>query len=227
MVEIERGVHLLCQAAVRIVGDPHVLLFEHDIQLGTHDRVGEHQPGDAIGLERHHLLEVLARDPLEEPGIVAGGERIFLTADGSDFLREAIAGVLCRALEHQMLEEMREAGFARRLIGAADLVPDHVGNDRRAMVRHDDDFKTVAEGEIRNLRLRAGARDACSADERDQENERLRHELSLPKLDRKPAIRNGKVRRARSVCRLALATTSGKDAPRPAGASAGRRYFPV
>jgi hypothetical protein len=35
------------------------------------------------------------------------------------------------------------------------------------MVRHDDDFKTVAEGEIRNLRLRAGARDASSADERD------------------------------------------------------------
>ena len=61
MIEIERGVHLLAEPRAGIVGDPHVLLFEHDIELGPHHVVGEHQAGDAVGLERHHLLEMLAR----------------------------------------------------------------------------------------------------------------------------------------------------------------------
>ena len=177
MVEIERGVHLLGQARARIVGDPHVLLFEHDIELGTHDRVGEHQPGHAVGLERHHLLEVLARHALVEAGIVAGGERVLLAADRGDGLREAIAGILRGALEHQMFEEMREPGFARRLVGGADLVPDHVGDDRRAMVGNDDDFKTVAEREMRDLGLGAArARRRLRRRRARQEHQHLRHE---------------------------------------------------
>jgi len=36
------------------------------------------------------------------------------------------------ALEHQMFEKMREPGFARRLVGGADLVPDHLGDHRGA-----------------------------------------------------------------------------------------------
>ena len=86
MVEIERGIHLLGQAAVGVVGDPHVLLFEHDVELGPHHLVGQHQPGDAVGFQRHHFFEVLARHALVEAGIVAGGERILLPADGGDFL---------------------------------------------------------------------------------------------------------------------------------------------
>ena len=89
MIEIKRGVHLLGQAAVRIVGDPHVLLFEHDVEFGAHDLVGEHEAGDAIGLERHHLFEMLARHALKEAGIVAGGEGVLLAADRGDLLREA------------------------------------------------------------------------------------------------------------------------------------------
>ena len=43
--------------------------------------VGEHEAGDAVGFERHHFLEVLARHALKEPGIVVGGEGILLPAD--------------------------------------------------------------------------------------------------------------------------------------------------
>ena len=112
---------------------------------GLHHLVGEHQTGDAIGLERHHLLEMLARHALEEAGIVAGGEGILLAADRGDGLREGCAGIFLGALEHQMFEEMRQPGFARRLVGGADLVPDHVGDDRRAVIGHHDDFKAVRQ----------------------------------------------------------------------------------
>ena len=56
-----------------------------------------------------------------------------------------------------MLKEMREAGFPGGLVGAADFVPDHVGDDRRAMIRNDDDLKTVVQGKMRNLGAGRGA----------------------------------------------------------------------
>ena len=42
------------------------------------------------------------------------------------------------------------------LVGGADLVPDHVGDDRRAVVRHDHHLKTVGEREVGDIRRRRG-----------------------------------------------------------------------
>ena len=70
-----------------------------------------------------------------------------------------------------MFEEMREAGFARRLVGGADFVPDHVGDDRRAMIGDHDDFKPVRQGEIGNVRpggWRARAQAKAAPGEREQ-----------------------------------------------------------
>ena len=38
------------------------------------------------------------------------------------------------ALEHQMFQEMRNARLALRLIRSAGLVPDHMGDDRGAVI---------------------------------------------------------------------------------------------
>ena len=65
-----------------------------------------------------------------------------------DRLREVAGRILVRALEHQVFEEMRDAGFARRLVGGADPVPDHVGDDRRAAVGDDHDLQAVGEREM-------------------------------------------------------------------------------
>ena len=51
------------------------------------------------------------------------------------------------ALEHQMFEEMREPGFAGRLVGGADLVPDHLRDDRRAVIRDHHDLQPVGKRE--------------------------------------------------------------------------------
>ena len=52
------------------------------------------------------------------------------------------------ALEHQMFEKVREPRMAGRFVGGADLVPDHVGHDRRAVIVYHDDFETVLESEV-------------------------------------------------------------------------------
>ena len=51
-------------------------------------------------------------------------------------------------LEHQMLEEMGDARDALGLVGGADLVPDHVGDDRRAVIGDHHDLQAVGELEL-------------------------------------------------------------------------------
>ena len=156
MIEIERGVDLFGQPGARVVGDALVLLFEHDLELGRHRFIGQHQTGHAVGLELHQHLEILFRDALEIAGVVLGGESVFLAADEGHRLRELADRILGGALEQQMLEEMGEARLAGRLVRGADLVPDHVGDDRRAPVRHHHDFEAVGEREMADVGFRRG-----------------------------------------------------------------------
>jgi hypothetical protein len=51
-----------------------------------------------------------------------------------------------------MFEEMGKAGLAWRLVRGADLVPDHVGDDRRPAVRHDHYFESIVELEVADVR---------------------------------------------------------------------------
>ena len=55
-----------------------------------------------------------------------------------------LAGVF-RALEHHVLEEMREAAAAARLEAEADLIIDADRDDRRGMVRGDDHAEAIGE----------------------------------------------------------------------------------
>ena len=58
-----------------------------------------------------------------------------------------------RALEHQVLKEMRDAGLAGLLIGRADAIPDHMRDDRRAAIGDDDKLKPVSEREMSDFVL--------------------------------------------------------------------------
>ena len=150
MVEILRGAHLLGEARGRLVLDALVALFEDDVALAHDDVVGEHEAGHAVGLEFHQGAEMLARGALEIAGVVVRRERVLLAADRGELLREAPGRILRGALEHQMLEEMRDAGLARRLVGGADAVPQHVGDDRRAVIRDHHHGHAVGERELRD-----------------------------------------------------------------------------
>ena len=45
-------------------------------------------------------------------------------------------------------------GLTRRLVRGADLVPDHVGDDRRPAIRYHYDFKAIGELEIAGVDAR-------------------------------------------------------------------------
>ena len=67
-------------------------------------------------------------------------------------------GIL-RALEHQVLEKVRDTGFARRFIGSTDLVPQHLDNRRRPVIFDHHHFQPVRELEVRRVENRGEGRD--------------------------------------------------------------------
>ena len=151
MVHEQRRRHRLRKLGRRIGLDPHAALLEHDVALGRDHRLVEDEAGHAVGLELHHGPEVLAGDALEIGGVVVGGEGVLLAAERRDDLAELARRVPARALEHQMLEEMGDAGLADRIVGRAVAVPDHVRDDGHAAVGHDHHLESVVEIEGRHL----------------------------------------------------------------------------
>src|SRR5690606_4669915 len=84
-----------------------------------------------------------------------------------------------RAVEHQMLEQVRESGLALRLVFRADVVPDADGHDRRLPILVNDDAQTVVQREplVSQIQLRrAGGRAACPAGVRLRVDRRYGHE---------------------------------------------------
>ena len=111
--------------------------------------------------------ELLARHALEIAGVVGRGEGVLVAADPQHGLGKLAGRMLAGALEHQMFEKMREPRFAGRLVGGADLVPDHLRDDRRAVIRDHHDLQAIVEREAgrrlgghRGLGEGAGRRDS-------------------------------------------------------------------
>jgi hypothetical protein len=170
-------------------------LFENDVALGQDDLVRQDKARHAVGLEFHDCLQRLFRHALVIGGVVVGGEGVLLAAEFGHRVRELARRMCLGSLEHQMFEEMRDAGFSALLVGRADAVPDHVGHDGSAPVRHDNDIETVRErkgfdfGAGHGPRfLRRGAGSEGSAEESGTEK-RMGHEFYhyLEGLGREPA----------------------------------------
>ena len=155
MMHEERSRHRLRELCGRIRLDAHAALFKHHVALGSDDGFLQQEVRHAVGLELHHRLEILARDALEIGRVVERGEGVLLTAEARDHLRELARRVLLRALEHQMLEKMRDARLPERIVCRTVAIPDHVSDDGNAAIGDDDDVKTVVEGEGRQARTAA------------------------------------------------------------------------
>ena len=92
------------------------------------------------GRGRHHLEVV--RAVLVRGAVHAGGP------DPVEGLEVVVVEVLA-AVEHQVLEQVRETGLAGRLVGRPDVVPDVDGDDRRLVVLVDDQPQAVVEHVLR------------------------------------------------------------------------------
>ena len=154
VVEILRGAHLLTQDGAGVVVDTLAAFLQDHIAFRQHHRVSQRQIGHAVGLQLHHQFQPVGGDGLEVGGVVPGSEGVILAAIAVDNAAELAGGQVAGAAEHQMFQEMRDAGGAALLVGRPGAVPDHVGDDRDAVVLHHDHLQPVFQREA--LRIEDG-----------------------------------------------------------------------
>ena len=140
--------------ARRVVLDARAALFENHVALGQDFLFVETQIDHAVGFHLHHRLQAVLGDALEVAGRIVAGEGVVLAAEPADDLGEFADGDLLRRLEHQVFEEVGDAGNAAHLVRRPDPVPDHVGDDRGAVIGDDDDLHAVGELELAGAGLR-------------------------------------------------------------------------
>ena len=110
----------------------HRDLLEHDLALlvdlgegGREDHVGHH-------LERR--LDVVVGDARVDDGVLARGRRVQLGAHRVERLGDLLRLEAPRALEQQVLDEVRDAGAVGALVARADVDPE--AERDRAHARH-------------------------------------------------------------------------------------------
>ena len=174
-LRVDRSLHQLVDAAVGLVLALPLLVL-HDAALLVELRLvdGAEQVPHAVRLHPEHGVEGAQRHVLEVVGAVfVRGAVEVGGADPLEHLEVVVVEVLA-AVEHQVLEEVREAGLAGLLVLRAHVVPDVHRHDRRLVVLVHDQRQAVAEHEL--LVGDVGDRDLGglrrrSADEGEREHE--------------------------------------------------------
>ena len=127
------------------------LLVLHDAPLLVQPGLVDGRPHvpHAVGLHPQRHVERRGRHDLEvvRPVLVRGP----VHAGGPDPVEglEVVVVEVLAAVEHQVLEQVREAGLADLLVAGADVVPDVDGDDRRLVVLVDDQAQAVVEDVLR------------------------------------------------------------------------------
>ena len=110
-------------------------LVQHDVALVRELRLRERrqQVPHAIGFHPDRQLQRARRHHL--PVVRAIGVRRSVQRRAGALQRLKVAFVVMRrSFEHEVLEEMREAGVARALVLRADVIPEVDRHERRGMV---------------------------------------------------------------------------------------------
>jgi hypothetical protein len=89
---------------------------------------------------------VLGGQVFEIGGVVLGGEGVDLAALGLEDAGELLGPQGLGAAEHQVLEEVRDAGDARQLMPRAHLVMNLQGDDGEALVGKHQEGEAVVQG---------------------------------------------------------------------------------
>jgi hypothetical protein len=141
------GLELLLPRAVRsVVIRPPFLVLDH-LALVVQVLLAQciEQRCHPVRLEPQGELKLVGRHGLEVVGPIQPGRPVHGPAGRLD--KRDVLGLryVSGTLEHDVFEEVREAGLARNLVLRADRVPDVDRDDRREMVLGDDDAKAVGK----------------------------------------------------------------------------------
>ena len=138
------------EAAVGAVQHVRLDLVLDHVLLVLEVLLGHRQPAHAVGLGPQHALERVRGYQLEVVGVVEAGRAIDQPAIGLDEAYEFHLAEVCRPLEHHVLEQVRKAGAAARLVAQADVVV-HANRDCGCgVVRRQHHAQAVAEPEVRH-----------------------------------------------------------------------------
>jgi hypothetical protein len=122
------------KAAIGIGEHPLAQLLLDHRPLGFEVGLIDHQAAEPLGLGPDQPLQVIGRDDLVVFGEVVTGGGVVEPADVLGQPVETLWGQVARAFEHQVFEQMGEAGAAGGIIPGADPVPDLHGHIRGGAV---------------------------------------------------------------------------------------------
>ena len=133
------------RAAVGLVVDAEPPLFLHGVALVVEVRLGDVERPHAVGLEEEREIELVGGQDLVVERPILVGRPVHRAAVGEDEMRVLAGADVRGALEHHVLEEVREPGAALALVARADVVVDRDGEDRRRVIFRDDHAQPVLE----------------------------------------------------------------------------------
>ena len=151
---IESGGEKVPHLAVRLILVLPLLVLHHAallVELGLGD--GAHQVTHTVRFEPELEVQSRGRNVDEVVGAVLVGRPVEIGGSGPLQRGLKFLVVVLAAVEHQMLEEMRETGVTRLLILGAHVIPDVHRDDRGLMVFVHDHRQTVGQDEplVRNV----------------------------------------------------------------------------
>ena len=166
-------VELLGEEAVDVVVDALAPLVRDHLALGLDLRLVEDEVLHPLGLERRRGPAAPApAATVAVVGPVDPGRGVGLAADRLEQAVELAGAEVLGLVEHEVLEEVRDAGAAVALVARADAEPGLEGDDRRGVVGQEQHQEAV--GEPMFLDGEAGS-------ERVAFDERHGHQRSIPR----------------------------------------------
>ena len=145
---------VLFEQAVWLIIHADAALFLHYFALGLEIRFVHVEAAHTVGLEPEDALEIIAREGLEEIRVVVVRAGVIESAGGFDDARMLIGPDVRGAFEHQVLEEMREAGVAGLLVFCADVIPDLQVDHGSGMVFEQNHLQAIGKRVRGEVKLR-------------------------------------------------------------------------
>ena len=206
----ERRHHGHHRQAVRPVLVVLPALVQHHVPLRLEALAGQRrqQVGHAIRFHPQRQIDGVGRDHFPVVGAIGVGRAVQLAAGGLE-RREVARVVMGRALEHQVLEEVREPGAPRLLVLRPDVVPEVHRDDRHVVVLVHDDVEPVGErafrvGQVDDRRGLPGHRTGIRGI-----LPRLASAARCADIDTCAAVRSATARKARAAGDAGSLSTSG------------------
>src|SRR5690606_15371472 len=153
VVRVPFGVHglgdHLAELAVGLVLALALLVLDHAALFVEHLLVDRaEQVAHAVGFHPQRHVQRGGRHVLEVVGAVGVGGAVHVGRAGLLERLEVLARVVLGTVEHQVLEQVREAAAPGRLVLAAHAVPDVDRHDRGLVVLVHDHGQAVGQGEL-------------------------------------------------------------------------------